>query len=150
MQREMEPHSRPSTSHKKGTLRLSLAISLLLATALAEPASNSVTRTVTEHPLTRDINSLVRRLTDLANPFAKRGDFATTISVGMVKLTAFCGIASALWLWRKQNGKEKDGRPAAAGTTDGKVSKGSALISLEPRGSKLTDIIRTSSLMVHR
>jgi hypothetical protein len=108
----MEPHSRPCSSHN-GTLRLPQALVLLLRTALAGPTSDRVTQTV-PHPgcalLSQNIKNLAHRLASLINPFVASDRWFFLTLVGMVKLAAFCGIASTLWLWSKRNDK---GRPTS-------------------------------------
>jgi hypothetical protein len=107
----MEPHSRPCSSHN-GTLRLPQALVLLLRTALAGPTSDQVTQTV-PHPgcaLSQNIKNLAYRLASLVNPFVASDRWFFLTLVGMVKLAAFCGIASTLWLWSKRNDK---GRPTS-------------------------------------
>lgn len=102
----MEPHSRPCSSHN-GTLRLPQALVLLLKTALAGPSSGPVTQTVTDHPLWGNIKNPAYRLASFINPFVVSDNWLTSTFVGMVKLTAICGIGSALWIWSKRNDKGK-------------------------------------------
>ncbi|KAF1846207.1 uncharacterized protein K460DRAFT_339215 [Cucurbitaria berberidis CBS 394.84] len=102
----MEPHSRPCSS-RNGTLRLPLALVWLLRTVLAGPTSDQVTQTVADLALWQNIKKTADRLLHLINPFVASGDLTTSISVGMVKLTALCGIGSALWFWSGRNGKDK-------------------------------------------
>lgn len=104
----MEPHSRPCSS-QNGTLRLPQALLLLLSTVLAGPTRDPVTQT-DSLPLWLVIRNTAYRLFALLNPFSVTGHWTTTISVGMVKLTALCGIGSAFWLWsnRKRNATVAD------------------------------------------
>lgn len=102
----MEPHSSSAWS-QNGTWRLPLTLVLLLRSALAEPTSQQVTQTVPDLARWHNLNKSTRRLIDFINPFALRRDFASSVSVGMVQLTALCGIASALWLWTRRERKRK-------------------------------------------
>jgi hypothetical protein len=102
----MEPHSRPCSSHN-GTLRFPQALVLLLRTALAGPTSGPVTQTVTDHPLWGIIKNSAYRLVFFINPFVVSDNWLISTFVGMVKLTAICGIGSALWKWSKRNDKGK-------------------------------------------
>jgi len=106
-QREMEPHSRPCSSHN-GTLRLPQALVLLLKSALVGPASNPVTQTDTDLAFWQSIKNSAYHLVSFVNPFVV-GDsgWTSTLFVGMVKLTALCGFGSALWLWTRRNRKGK-------------------------------------------
>jgi hypothetical protein len=109
----MEPHSRPCSSHN-GTLRLPQALVLLLRTALAWPTSDRVTQTVT-HPglaLWQNIKNSAYRLVSFINPFVASDRWFFLTLVGMVKLAAFCGIGSTLWLWSKRNDKGKPAPPS--------------------------------------
>lgn len=103
----MEPHSRPCSSHN-GTLRLLQAVVLLLKSAFAGPTSNlnSVTQTDTSPALCQNIRDFAYRLLFFINPFVISDDWLTAF-VGMVKLTAICGVGSALWLRSKQIREEK-------------------------------------------
>jgi hypothetical protein len=75
----------------------------MLRTVLAGPTSRQVTQTDNW----QNIKETAYRLIELFNPFAASGGgWLTSLSVGMVKLTALCGIGSVIWLWRKQNMKE--------------------------------------------
>lgn len=94
----MEPHSRPCVAHH-GTLRLPLALVLLLKTALAGPTSDRVAQTVNDLALWHNINKSAHRLIHLISPFSSSANWTTSIFVGMVKLTALCGIGSVLWIW---------------------------------------------------
>ena len=97
----MEPHSRPGPT-QNGTLRL-------LRTAIAGLTSDRVTQTDSDLALwhSQNIKKSAYRLIRFLNPFLVRGGRWTLSFVGMVELTALCGIGSALWLWRKRNGKGK-------------------------------------------
>ncbi|KAF1833862.1 hypothetical protein BDW02DRAFT_569607 [Decorospora gaudefroyi] len=107
----MKRYSRPcSTQH--GTLRLPQALLLLLNTAIAGPTSDRGTQTDAARLASshwQNINKSDYRLLQLLNLFAVSGSGLKSISVGMVKLTALCGIASVLWLWSKRNEKGKAG-----------------------------------------
>jgi hypothetical protein len=102
----MEPHSRPCSSHN-GTLRLPQALVLLLKTALAGPSSAQVTQAVTDPSRWGNIKNSAYRLVSLINPFVVSDGWVTLTLVGMVKLTALCGIGSAVWLWSKKSDKGK-------------------------------------------
>ncbi|KAH5065903.1 hypothetical protein HBI17_002160 [Parastagonospora nodorum] len=104
----MEPHSRPCSSHN-GTLRLPQALVLLLKTALAGPTSAQVAQVVTDPNRPGNIKNPAYRLVSLLNPFVVSDGWVTLTLVGMVKLTAFCGIGSAIWLWSKRNNKSRTG-----------------------------------------
>ncbi|KAL5116331.1 hypothetical protein ACEQ8H_005789 [Pleosporales sp. CAS-2024a] len=106
----MEPHSRPWLFHH-GTLRFLQALVVLLKTALAAPASAQVAQTGTDASPRAGIKDSAYRFISLVNPFAIRDGRATLTPVGMVTLTAVCGLGSALWLWHKIKAK---GNPARA------------------------------------
>lgn len=130
----MEPHSRPCSS-PNGTLRLPLALVLLLKTVFAGPTSGQVTQTVPDLARWQDIKNTPYHLLQLINPFAVRGDWTTSISVGMVKLTALCGIGSALWVWSRQ-GKAK--------TISSRNASDAAAGKMFPRISTLTSASRVA------
>ncbi|KAL6702799.1 hypothetical protein ACN47E_000935 [Coniothyrium glycines] len=122
----MEPHSRPC-SPWDGTLRLPQALLLLLKTALAGPPSDRVTQTDPHLAVCQNIRTAAYRLFVLLNPFVVSGKSTPrSISVGMVKVAALCGIGSALWVWshRTRKGGGPDGHDAShpaiddANTTD--------------------------------
>ncbi|RAR09303.1 dual specificity phosphatase [Stemphylium lycopersici] len=106
----MEPHSR-SCSSQNGTLRLPQALLLLLRTAIAGPPSHRVTQTDSDlaHWNGTNINKSAYHLVYLLNPFVVSEGKWTLTSVGMVKLTALCGIGSVLWIWSRRNGKKRSG-----------------------------------------
>ena len=110
----MEPHSRLSSS-QNGTLRLPQALLLLLKTAIPGPTSDRVTQTDSDLALRHgsNIKQSAYRLIQLFNPFVVSEDWLRINFVGMVRLTALCGIGSALWIWRKQsgNGRAVDAQP---------------------------------------
>jgi hypothetical protein len=100
----MDSHSRLWSS-QNGTLRLPQALILLLRTALAGPTNDQRTQELTDlSPWTAIKNSL-HHLASLLNPFVSRSDFTTSLFVGMVKLTALCGIGSAYWFWTQRSKK---------------------------------------------
>lgn len=103
----MEPHSRPC-SPQNGTLRLPQALVWLLESCFAGPTSGRVTQTDTYLALWLNIKKSAYRLVWLLDPFVIPSDFQASTLVGMVKLTALCGIGSSLWLWSKRHGKGKD------------------------------------------
>lgn len=102
----MEPHSRPCSS-QNGTLRLPQALLLLLNTVLAAPTSDRVTQTDVGLARWQNIKNTAHRLLHLINPFVVHSNLTKSLAVGMVKLTALCGIGSALWLWSNQKSKRK-------------------------------------------
>ncbi|EOA86609.1 uncharacterized protein SETTUDRAFT_153415 [Exserohilum turcica Et28A] len=106
----MEPHSRPCAP-QNGTLRLPQALLSLLSTALAGSPSHQVTQTDTH--LARwngaDIKKAFCHLLYLLNPFAPNHANWPLTLVGMVELTALCGIASVLCMRRKRDGKRRPG-----------------------------------------
>ncbi|KAF1940113.1 hypothetical protein EJ02DRAFT_239078 [Clathrospora elynae] len=120
----MEPHSRPC-SPQNGTLRLPQALLLLLRTVWAGPTSDRVTQTGLA--LWQNIRNRAYRLVVFINPFAVSDGWTTSITVGMVKLTALCGIGSALWIWSKRTGKgnavDAQHAPDDAASTDSGLLK---------------------------
>jgi hypothetical protein len=98
----MEPHSRLGSS-QNGTLRLPQALVLLLSTALARPVCASVTQTDTGAAIWKNIRNSIDRLVWLLNPFTDPGDLGSAPIVGMVRLTAWCGIGSAIWWWSRRD-----------------------------------------------
>jgi hypothetical protein len=112
----MEPHSRPSST-RNGTLRFPQALLLLLRTAIAGPTSDRVTQTDT---VPSNIKESAYCLLQLFNPFVVSGGRWTLSSVGMVELTALCGIGSALYLWNKRNGRGSVEAQHAIDVTAGK------------------------------
>ncbi|KAH7347026.1 hypothetical protein BKA66DRAFT_432984 [Pyrenochaeta sp. MPI-SDFR-AT-0127] len=120
----MAPHS-PSECTQNGFLRLPVALVLLLKTALAKPFSHQVSQTASDLACWQRIEKTTYRLIDLANPFVLRRDFTASISVGMVKLTALCGIASALWLWSR---REKKGKHASEIAIDDAIATDPGLL----------------------
>lgn len=106
----MEPHSRPCSS-QNGTLRFPQALVLLLTTCLAGPTSDRVTQTDTGPALVDIIRNSAHHLFCLFNPFVVNDNLQSSLFVGMVKLTAVCGLGSAFWLWSK---RDKKGRPASS------------------------------------
>lgn len=100
----MEPHSR----QHHGTLQLPQALILLLRTCLAKPSNDTVTRAYTDLLTTfclQSIKSLLSRLFSSIIPFVDRGSDTDSTFVGMVKLTALCGIGTAFWTWSKRRNK---------------------------------------------
>ena len=106
----MEPHSRPCPSHN-GTLRLPQALLLLLNTVLAAPTSDRVTPPDIDLARWQNIKNTPYHLIQLINPFVVRAHLTLSIAVGMVKVTALCGIGSALWLWSTRRSKDKTVAP---------------------------------------
>ncbi|KAA8621390.1 MhpC hydrolase or acyltransferase alpha beta hydrolase superfamily [Pyrenophora tritici-repentis] len=105
----MEPHSRSCSTSHNGTLRLPQALLLLLRSTLAGSTSDRVTQTDSDLAswYLRDIKSTTYHLIQLFNPFVFSQGRWTLSFVGMIKLTALCGIASVLWIWNKPSGKGK-------------------------------------------
>ncbi|KAF2875999.1 hypothetical protein BDV95DRAFT_484887 [Massariosphaeria phaeospora] len=104
----MEPHSRPCPSPRHGTFQLPQALVLLLSTALADSSHHAVAPAASHADREPDIK-IATRLLALLNPFLDRRAWTTSVFVGMVELTALCGIGSALWLWSKRGAR---GEPA--------------------------------------
>jgi hypothetical protein len=102
----MEPHSR-FWSSQNGTLRLPQALILLMGTALAGPTNDQGTQALADISPWATIKNSTHRLVRFFNPFVARDDIATSLFVGMVKLTALCGIGSAYWFWGHQSKKGK-------------------------------------------
>ena len=100
----MDSYSRLWSS-QNGTLRLPQALILLLRTALAGPANDQGTQALTDLSPWPSIKNSTLHLASLLNPFVARADFTTSLFVGMVKLTALCGIGSAYWFWAERNKK---------------------------------------------
>ncbi|KAF2730919.1 hypothetical protein EJ04DRAFT_499577 [Polyplosphaeria fusca] len=95
----MEPHSR----QHHGTLLLPQALILLLRSCLAESSDDPVSQSHTDVSILQSIRaSLYQSLQSLA-AFANRRVWTSSCFVGMVELTAVCGIGSALWLWSKRS-----------------------------------------------
>ena len=113
----MEPHSHG----QHGTLQFPQAVVLLLKSRLVSASEKAVTRTYTDVSASlhsgRIKSSLYRLLIRLI-PFAHRGDssFGTYVIVGMVQLTAICGLGTVLWKWSKPKSK------TAPGHSDGSAS----------------------------
>ena len=124
----MEPHSHPSTSHN-GTRLLPQTLLLLLRTCLAGPSNHPDPVAYTDLSAAPSIRRPVVDFLCLLNPFARRGDSLSLTWVGMLKLTALCGIGSALWIWSKPDKKGKraaslEGSTHAADAADvGKSSR---------------------------
>ena len=108
-QKTMEPHSRPCSTSHNGTLRLPQALLLLLRSALAGSTTDRVTPSDSELPrwYSQSIKSATCHLIHLFNPFAISQGRWTLTFVGMIKLTALCGIGSVLWIWNKPSSREK-------------------------------------------
>lgn len=102
----MEPHSlRCSFRSGDGTFRIPQALICLLKTCLVGSAEPLVSSTHALSPL-QNIKAGLHSLTTLFDPLALNCLSATL--VGMVGLTAFCGLGSALWAWNARN-RGKDG-----------------------------------------
>jgi hypothetical protein len=86
-------------------LRLPQALILLLRSALAGPTNDQGTQELTDLSPWGTIKNSTYHLVYLFNPFIARGTFASSLFVGMVKLTALCGIGSAYWFWSQRNRK---------------------------------------------
>ncbi|EDU43768.1 dual specificity phosphatase [Pyrenophora tritici-repentis Pt-1C-BFP] len=89
--------------------RIFMALLLLLRSTLAGSTSDRVTQTDSDLAswYLRDIKSTTYHLIQLFNPFVFSQGRWTLSFVGMIKLTALCGIASVLWIWNKPSGKGK-------------------------------------------
>ncbi|KAI0583849.1 Dual specificity phosphatase catalytic domain protein [Pyrenophora tritici-repentis] len=76
---------------------------------MARSTSDRVTQTDSDLAswYLRDIKSTTYHLIQLFNPFVFSQGRWTLSFVGMIKLTALCGIASVLWIWNKPSGKGK-------------------------------------------
>lgn len=107
----MEPHSRPCSS-QNGTLRFPQALILLLRTCLANPTSHPLTLIDPVLAPSHIIRDSFNRLIWFFNPFVVSQDLKNSTFVGMVKLTALCGIGSALWLCNKRNSQRA--RPSSS------------------------------------
>lgn len=118
----MEPHSHFLLS-RNGSRRLPQTLVLLLKTCLAGPSDHPDPVPHTDLSFSQSIRRSVVNVFWLLIPFDRRGDSPFLTLVGMVKLTALCGIGSALWLWSKPNRKGKrpaslDGSTSATETSD--------------------------------
>jgi hypothetical protein len=101
----MEPHSQTLLS-QNGSRRLPQTIVLLLKTCLAGASDRPVPVAHTDLSIWQSIRRSVVSFVWLLNPFAC-GESPFLTLVGMVKLTALCGIGSALWIWSKRSGEGK-------------------------------------------
>jgi hypothetical protein len=121
---ERHSHSLPVT------FRLPQALVLLLGSCLASSHHEAVTQPlapVSAPSGSKRIKTALYHLGLRVIPFADRGYSSTWfwLFVGMVKLTAFCGLGTALWIWsnpkdRKSLPSSKDGRQDGGGTGEGK------------------------------
>ncbi|KAF2654966.1 hypothetical protein K491DRAFT_630828 [Lophiostoma macrostomum CBS 122681] len=107
----MEPHSH---GHH-GTLQFPQAVVLALKDSFVSASEKAVTPTYTDVSpslLSGRIKSSLRRLLVRLIPFAHRGDssFGTYVVVGMVHLTAICGLGTVLWKWGKPKSKTAPGQ----------------------------------------
>lgn len=102
----MGPHSHPLLS-QNGSRRLPQTLVLLLRTCLAGPSNLSDPEAHTDLSIWQSIRHSLVNLAYLLNPFDRREPGPALTLVGMVKLTALCGIGSALWIWSKRNRKGK-------------------------------------------
>ncbi|KAL5414824.1 hypothetical protein PMIN03_002959 [Paraphaeosphaeria minitans] len=102
----MEPHSHSFLSHH-GSCRLPQTLVLLLKTSLAGPSDRPDSVAQIDLSFCQSIRRSVVNLVGLLNPLDRRGEGSFLTLVGMVKLTALCGIGSALWIWSKRNRKGK-------------------------------------------
>jgi hypothetical protein len=102
----MEPHSQTLLS-QNGSRRLPQTIVLLLKTCLAGPSDRPDPVAHTDLSVWQVIRRSVVNVVWLLNPFARRGDSPFLTLVGMVELTALCGIGSAFWIWGKRKGRGK-------------------------------------------
>jgi hypothetical protein len=100
----MDSYSRLWSS-QNGTLRLPQALILLLSTALAGPTNDKGTQELTDFSPWAAIKNSTLHLASLLNPFVARADLTTSLFVGMVKLTALCGIGSAYWFRTQRSNK---------------------------------------------
>ncbi|KAF2186632.1 hypothetical protein K469DRAFT_572401 [Zopfia rhizophila CBS 207.26] len=123
----MEPHSRLHY----GTFQLPQALVLLLRTALAGSTDASVTQSHTDLPCLWGFNSIKTHLHDsifYLLRFLSRPLRAPWTFVGMVNLTAICGISSALWIWSRHVRKN------APGSLSGSIKDAA-----DPAGTAATD-----------
>lgn len=104
----MGPHSR----RQHGTFLLPQALVLLLS-RLVKASDEAVTPSYTD--LSTQLQLQLRRIKDslcqllpLLISFADRGDSTTStwLFVGMVELTAICGVGSVLYQWSKHRNKK--------------------------------------------
>ncbi|KAK7190664.1 hypothetical protein DPSP01_013405 [Paraphaeosphaeria sporulosa] len=107
----MESHSHSLLS-QHGLRRLPQTLVLLLKTCLAGPSDRPDSVAHTDLPSWNSIRRSVVNLVWLLNPLDCRGESSFLTLVGMVKLTALCGIGSGLWVWSTRNRKGK--RPASS------------------------------------
>ncbi|KAF2124395.1 hypothetical protein P153DRAFT_426442 [Dothidotthia symphoricarpi CBS 119687] len=107
----MEPYSL-SWSSQNGTLRFPQALIQLLRTWLAGPTHDQESQTTTDFTFWQTIRNTASHLISLLNPFVYRGDLITSTVVGMVKLTALCGIGSALWIGAQRSKRKESALPA--------------------------------------
>ncbi|KAH8723819.1 hypothetical protein GQ44DRAFT_655963 [Phaeosphaeriaceae sp. PMI808] len=142
----MEPHSRPCLSHN-GTLRFPQALILLLSTAFASPTNDRVTQTVSDLASWQSIKNSAYHLVSLINYFVVSDDWKTSTFVGMVKLTAICGLGSALWVWSRRSDKgevassaseSSDSQDNAATTDPGLLKKHSTIRSYTVPSTRIT------------
>ena len=101
----MEPHSR-LVPPQNGTFGLPQALICLLRTCLVGLSGDSATQADTDLSIRRAIRDSGRGVLLLLNPFVHYSSRTTSTLVGMVKLTALCGIG--YWAWTKRSNKGKN------------------------------------------
>ncbi|KAF2469039.1 uncharacterized protein BDR25DRAFT_289205 [Lindgomyces ingoldianus] len=104
----MEPHSR----RRHGTLLLPQALILFLRSCFADSPGLAVTQSHTDIPYSGWWETIKRRLFQRLLHVLSFIDSRESIFVGMVKLTAICGIGigSALWIWSNHSKEKKTSR----------------------------------------
>jgi cytochrome bd-type quinol oxidase subunit 2 len=100
----MEPHS-CLVPPQNGTFSLPQALICLLRTCFAGLSGDAATQADTDFSLGRVIRDSGRLLLLIINPFTHHQNRTTTTLVGMVKLTALCGIGYWAWTERSKKGK---------------------------------------------
>ena len=113
----MHFHSRPRFP---GTLRsLPNALPLLLRTCLAASPVHAVTQSHAHFSsLAECINACWLRLLVVTNFLVPQRAWQATTLVGMLELTAVCGIGSALWVWSKRSKGSKGGEAISSDSLD--------------------------------
>jgi hypothetical protein len=104
----MEPHSR----RHHGTLLLPQALILLLRTCLAESSDDPVSPSHTDVSSSASIRTSLHLFLLRLVSYVDRRVWTSSVFVGMVELTAVCGIGSALWLWKRH--RDKSERPSSS------------------------------------
>ncbi len=101
-------------SIRNATLSVLWIVILLQKTALAQPsAADQVRASLAAPPTWQASKDLVYRILNVVNPFVGTKYWSASLFVGMVKLTAVCGLGSAFWFLRHE--KAFDAQHAALG-----------------------------------